>query len=77
MINKLNPYDAKVLPRNRSDNRILKVNLYIYRLPKYLFLRILLTFLPFCQYLGKIASEVFFYKFTHNGEKFHTVGNLY
>lgn len=77
MINKLNPYDAKVLPRSRSDNRILKVNLYTYRLPKYLFLRILLTFLPFCQKLGKIASEVFFYKFAHNGEKFHTVGNLY
>lgn len=77
MINKLNPYDAKVLPRNRSDNRILKVNLYTYRLSKYLFLRILLTFLPFCQYLGKIASEVFFYKFAHSGEKFHTVGNLY
>ena len=67
----------EVLPRSRSDNRILKVNLYTYRLPKYLFLRILLTFLPFCQYLGKIASEVFFYKFTHSGEKFHTVGNLY
>ena len=49
MINKLNPYDAKVLPRSRSDNRILKVNLYTYKLPKYLFLRILLTFLPFCQ----------------------------
>lgn len=77
MINKLNPYDAKVLPRSRSDNRILKVNLHTYRLPKYLFLRILPTFLPFCQYLGKIASEVFFYKFAQSGENFHTVGNLY
>ena len=77
MINKLNPYDAKVLPRSRSYNRILKVNLYTYRLPKYLFLRISPTFLPFCQYLGKIASEVFFYKFAQSGENFHTVGNLY
>lgn len=77
MINKLNPYDAKVLPRSHSDNRILKVNLYTYRLPKYLFLRILLTFLPFCPHLGKSDDEVCFYKITHSGEKFHTVGNLY
>lgn len=77
MINKLNPYDAKVLPHSRSDNRFFKVNLHTHRLPKYLFLRILLTFLPFCQYLGKIASEVFFYKFAQSGENFHTVGNLY
>ena len=77
MINKLNPYDAKVLPRRRSGNHLFKVNLHSHRLPKYLFLRILLTFLLFCPPLGKFDDEVCFYKIAHSGEKFHTVGNLF